>query len=146
METIIRRGAATNCSRSRLVGLLFLSRTLVPVENAHPLQGGVLRRKYRRDRRPGLPVEPVWSFYPKYFWSFTRNTWREARLMIWLLWMTQRIYKDKNRHAYVDQALTPVRDDETETLELFTHSEAARQSVQHIQKVAQLTAGKAHAA
>ena len=22
--------------------------------------------KYRRDRRPGLPIEPVWSFYPKY--------------------------------------------------------------------------------
>jgi hypothetical protein len=59
--------------------------------------------------------------------------------------MTQRIYKDKNRHAYVDQALTPVRDDETDTLELFTHSEAARQSVQHIQKVAQLT-GRANAA
>jgi hypothetical protein len=139
METIVRRGAATDCSRSRLVGLLFLSRTSVPVENAHPLQGGVLRRKYRRDRRPTLPVEPVWSFYPKYFWSFTRNTWREARLMIWLLWMTQRIYKDKNRHAYVDQALTPVRDDETDTLELFTHSEAARASVEHIKKVAELT-------
>ena len=59
--------------------------------------------------------------------------------MLWLLRTSQRIYKDKNRHAYTDQALTPVTDDETETLELFTHSEAARQSVKHTKKVAQLT-------
>jgi hypothetical protein len=37
-----------------------------------------------------------------------------------------------------------VSDDETEKLELFTHSEAARESVKHVQKVAQLTgAGRA---
>ena len=145
MATIMRRGAATNCSQSRLVGLMFLSRTSVPVENAHPLQGGVLRRKYRLDRRPGLPIEPVWSFYPKYAWSFARNGWHELRLMAWLLWTSQRIYKDKNRHAYLDQALMPVTDDETETLELFTHSEAARQSVEHTKKIAQLTGARSAA-
>jgi len=139
LETIMRRAAATDCSQSRLVGLAFLSRTSVPIENAHPLQGGILRRKYRHDRRVGIPLEPVWAFYPKYWWTFARNGWHELRLMIWLLRTSQRIYNDKNRHAYIDQALTPVTDDETETLELFTHSEAARQSVQHIQKVAQLT-------
>ena len=32
MATIMRRGAATNCSQSRMVGLMFLSRTSVPVE------------------------------------------------------------------------------------------------------------------
>ena len=65
--------------------------------------------------------------------------------MLWLLVVSQRIYKSKDRYAYTDQALTPVTDDETETLELFTHSEAARQSVKHAQKIAQLT-GSANAA
>ena len=145
VETILRRGAATNCSRSRMLGLAFLSCTSVPVENAHPLQGGVLRRKHRLDRRPGMPIEPIWSFYPKYTWSFTKNSFRELRTMLWLLVVSQRIYKSKDRYAYTDQALTPVTDDETETLELFTHSEAARQSVKHAQKIAQLT-GSANAA
>ena len=44
LETVMRRAAATDCSQSRLVGLMFLSRTSVPIENAHPLQGGILRR------------------------------------------------------------------------------------------------------
>jgi hypothetical protein len=142
IETILQRGAATDCSRSRLIGLLFASCTSVPLENAHPLQGGILRRKHRLDRRPGLPIEPIWSFYPKYAWSLAKNSSRQLRLMLWLLRTTQRIYKDKNRHAYTDQALTPVADDETERLELFTHSESARQSVKHAQKIAQLTGAR----
>jgi radical SAM superfamily enzyme YgiQ (UPF0313 family) len=143
MKTILRRGAATNCSRSRLIGLLFLSRTSVPIERAHPLQGGILRRRYRRGRRPGMPIEPVWSFYPKYGWRFFKNSLQEIRVLIWILLTMQRIYSDKNRHAYVDQALTPVTEDETEKLELFTHSEAARESVKHVQKVARLTGAAA---
>ena len=133
----MRRAAATDCSQSRLVGLMFLSRTWCR-SDAHPLQGGILRRN-----TGGSPSDHAGRaglvFYPKYWWSFTRNSFIELRVMLWLLWKSQRIYKDKNRHAYVDQALTLVTDDETETLELFTHSEAARQSVKHIQKVAQLT-------
>ena len=121
------------------MSLLFLSLTSVPMENVHPLQGGLLRRKYRLDRRPGMPIEPIWAFYPKYAWSFAKNSFRELRLLLWILSTTKRIYKDKNRHAYTDQALTPVTDDETEKLELFTHSEAARQSVKHVHKIAQLT-------
>jgi hypothetical protein len=142
IKTIIRRAAATNCSRSRLIGLLFLSRTAVPIEQAHPLQGGLLRRKYRLDRRPGMPIEPVWSFYPKWAWKFAKNSLYELQLLAWLLFTVQRIYGDKNRYAYVDQALTPVTDDEPEKLELFTHSEAARESVKHARKIAQLTGGK----
>ena len=139
METIIRRAAATKCSRSRLVGLLFLSRTSVPVEKAHPLQGGVLRRKRRLDRRPGLPIEPIWSFYPKYGWSLAKNSLYELRLLFWLIRTVQRVYNDKNRYSYIDQALTAVTDEETETLELFTHTDAARQSVKHARKIAELT-------
>jgi radical SAM superfamily enzyme YgiQ (UPF0313 family) len=145
VETILRRGAATNCSRSRLISLLFLSLTSVPIENVHPLQGGMLRRRYRLDRRPTMPIEPIWSFYPKFAWSFAKNSARELRLALWLIRTARRIYKDKDRHAYTDQALTPVTDDETEKLELFTHSEAARESVKHVQKVAQLTGARSNA-
>ena len=49
---------------SRLVAFIFMFASSVPIEGVHPLQGGFLRRKYRLDRRPGMPIEPVWSFYP----------------------------------------------------------------------------------
>jgi hypothetical protein len=90
------------------------------VEEAHPLQGGVLRHKYWLDRRPGMPIEPIWSFYPKHAWTFAKNSFYELRLLIWLLRTVHRVYSDKNRYAYIDQTLTPVTDEETERLELFT--------------------------
>ena len=128
METILRRGAATKCSRSRLLGLVFLFCTSVPMENAHPLQGGSLRRKYRLDRRPGMPIETDLVVLSEIRVELRQEfVPRKLRLLLWLLRTSRRIYKDKNRHAYIDQALTPVTEDETETLELFTHSDAARQ-------------------
>jgi Radical SAM superfamily len=139
METILRRAAATNCSMSRLVSFMFLFCYSVPIENVHPLQGGVLRRKYRRDRRHGMPVEPIWSFYPKFTWDFVSKLSRSIRLLLWIHAASRRIQKDPYRHLYSDQALSPVSDEETETLELFTHSNAAREAVAHAHKVAHLT-------
>ena len=139
METILRRSASTNCSMSRLVTFLFLFSYSVPIENVHPLQGGLLRRKYRHDRRPGLPIEPIWSFYPKFAWNFSSKLSRSLRFMIWIALTSRRIKKDPKRHLYTDQAMMPVSDDETEKLELLTHSEAAREAVAHVRKVAQLT-------
>jgi hypothetical protein len=142
METILRRGAATNCSMSRLVSFVFLFCSSVPLENVHPLQGGLLRRKYRRDRRPGMPIEPIWSFYPKYTWDFMRKYSRALRLLLWLHVTNRRLQKHPNRYTYTDLAMTPVSEDETETLELLTHSSAAREAVAHVRKIAHLTGAK----
>ena len=69
METILRRGVAVGMGVSRLQSELFLFSTSFPVENVHPLQCGAFRLKYRLDRRPGMPIEPAWTFYPRYFWE-----------------------------------------------------------------------------
>ena len=71
-----------------------------------------------------------------------KNSLYELRLLLWLVITVQRIYNDKNRYAYTDAALTAATDDETETLELFTHSDAARQSVKHARKIAELTGAR----
>ena len=139
MATILRRGAANNCSMSRLVSFMFLFCYSVPIENVHPLQGGVLRRKYRRDRRTGLPIEPIWSFYPKFAWDFASKIIRSVRLLFWIHTTARQIQKDPGRHVYTDQSLTPVTDEETDTLELLTHSDAAREAVAHVRKIARLT-------
>ena len=41
-----------------------LVRASLTVEKVHPLQGGFVRLKDRHERRPELPVEPVWKLYP----------------------------------------------------------------------------------
>jgi hypothetical protein len=139
MTTLLRRGASTNCSMSRLVGFIFLFASSVPLENVHPLQGGLLRRKYRHDRRPGMPIEPIWSFWPKFAWNFLSKIGRAAQLLIWLHITNRRIQASPDRYRYTDAAMAPVLDDETETLELLTHSDSARQAVEHARKVAELT-------
>jgi hypothetical protein len=53
-----------------------------------------------------------------------------------------RIYRRvaKNAHVpYMDQAMMPVSEDDTQTLELFTHNQSAREAVDHARKVKTLT-------
>ncbi|MFL5090764.1 MAG: radical SAM protein, partial [Xanthobacteraceae bacterium] len=66
--------------------------------------------------------------------------WFDLELMVW------RARRNAGPGQYVDRALTPVADDETETLEMFTHNEAARHEVAHIHTVAALTHGAPTAA
>jgi len=145
IETILRRAAASNCSISRLVALIWLFSTALELERIHPYHAGLMRRRYRRDRRPGMPVEPMWSFYPKNLWDFVWKYSRAARQLIWIGLLARRVRKDPNRHAYTDRAMTPVTEDETDKLELFTRDEVARQAVEHAHKVDRLIHGGAKA-
>jgi hypothetical protein len=139
MRTILRRAAASGMGMSRLLAVLFFFSTCFQVEGVHPLQGGVFRLKYRRDRRSGLSIEPAWSFYPKYFWEIASKHARIAKHWIWLDLVRKRVKKEQKVSRYTDLALMPVADDETETLELFTHNVGARDEVVHRRKVDALT-------
>jgi Radical SAM superfamily len=139
LETILRRGAASGTGMSRLLAQLFLFSSCVSVENVHPLQGGIFRLKHRRERRPGMPIEPVWAFYPRYLWESVSKNVRHAKHWLWLDMLRRRIKREQRFAPYMDQALTPVAEGETETLEMFTHNEGARGEVVHQRKVAALT-------
>jgi hypothetical protein len=111
------------------------------IEQVHPVQNGLFRRRYRRDRRYGMPIEPGWAFYPKRLWEIVS---KQARLA-WAFYKIDRalraVRKDPRRNEYIDAALAPVTDDETETLEMFTHTEGARNEVVRTRKIAELTSG-----
>jgi hypothetical protein len=143
MVTVLRRGAATNSPISGLPGHLTFFANFVPLEKVHPLQGGLWRRKYRRDRRPGFPIEPIWSFYPRYVWESITKCCVLVRSWLQLDATVRRIRKDPTRHLYTDQALADVTEDETQSLELFTHSDDARHAVNHARKIARLTGARA---
>jgi len=146
MQTIMRRAAAFDLGVSHLQGLLFMFSKAVAIENLHPLQGGIWRRKYRRDRRYGLPIEPVWRFYPKLVGEIARKIGFMSRYWLQLERIKRHVQKDPERRLYTDAALAPVDDHETETMEMFTHNEGARNEVARTRKLHELTHGGAHEA
>ena len=87
-------------------------------------------------------VESISSFYPKYLWEIMSKHARLARQWIELSAMCARARREQKVAPYTDLAMTPVTDDETETLAMFTHNDGARSQVAHVRKVDALTHGK----
>lgn len=135
-ETVMRRALASGMSVGRMMALLFAFRSQVEIERLHPLQGGILRRRYRRDRRPTLPREPVLSFYPRYLGWMVAKQWRGVRLYLRFLQLRHRVKHDPEARNYRDIALTPVAEEESESLDLFSASDAARAAVDRARREA----------
>jgi radical SAM family protein len=140
-ETIMRRGGALRSFGNTLVSVTWF-KGCIDIENVHPVEGGLLRIKSRRNRRPDMPIEPVWRFYPRYLTEsvvkLTRWAWLYARL--------RKIYlgikHDPKRYEYTDLAITPVTDDEIETHEMF-HTAAAQQYVNQEKRLENIRHGQA---
>src|SRR5260221_13220278 len=88
-------------------------------EGTHPREGGGLRLKSRRDRRPGMPVDAIGVFHLR----LLAETWRKLKIYVPLIWQGWRIGRkvknDPNRYAYTDLALEPVVEEAMDTLALF---------------------------
>lgn len=141
LERIMRRAGVAGISLSSLAGTLLHFSQFTATENVHPLQGGILRLKFRRDRRPTFAIEPVWVFYPRYVWETAGKLTRFARAARHLYGLAKSIKADPQKKAYMDQALAPAVDDDLDSLELFNQNDAARNAVQHERHVRELTAG-----
>ncbi|MBY3464863.1 radical SAM protein [Rhizobium laguerreae] len=140
MKTLLRRAVATGVPLTRLVKVLVSFATTVPLENVHPLQSGLLRLKTPPERRPDLPRENPLVFWPRFAWETFRKHASLAGTIIGLTISAFLISRDAKSKTYMDQALTPVADDEEETLHLFTQTAGGAAAVNHVRKVAQLTA------
>jgi hypothetical protein len=139
MKTLLRRAAATGVPMGSLLKLLVSFATMVPLENVHPLQSGFLRLKHPSERRPDLPRESLWVFWPRFMWHTLRTHAISVHtVMLLLLWM-RAIKRDPNARSYMDLALTPVNDDDDTRLDLLTKTTGARAAVAHINKINELT-------
>jgi hypothetical protein len=140
MRTLLRRAAATGVSMGSLVKVLVTFATTVRLENVHPLQGGILRLRHPSERRPGLPRENAWIFWPRLAAEIVYKHTILINMIARLLLFRIAIARDPNARMYTDQALTPVRDDGEETLDLFTKTTGGPSAISHVRKVAKLTA------
>jgi hypothetical protein len=120
VRTILRRVAAKRPAMlNSITSTLLWFNTMIPLEGLHPLEGGVLRLKFRHDRRPGLPVESPFVFYP----SLARDTLRKLR-GYWTIYRQFRsilkdVRADQASATYSDVAIEPLRENEDAALELF---------------------------
>lgn len=141
VETVLRRAIATGTSPGKTMFFITWFKGCIGIEKIHPLEGGFLRLKHRHSRRSGLPVENPLVFYPKYwattFWKQIR--WISLYLRLRLIYL--KIKRDPNRLAYMDLALEPVREDETETRVLF-QSETAQKFVSQTKRMEKLRQGQ----
>jgi hypothetical protein len=119
VDTILRRGFATKVNVGNTLFLIAWFMGCIHIEDIHPLEGGFLRMKHRRGRRPTLPIEPIWSFYPRYWLETLSKQWRWASLYVRLRTIYLRRKREPDRREYMDLALTPIADEETTTRELF---------------------------
>jgi len=140
METVMRRGVATGISPGKMMFLLIWFYGCKTLEGIHPLEGGYLRRKVRTDRRPTLSRENPLLFYPRYLaeliWKHVqigRVVWRMARIR-------RELKRNPNARNYTDTALTPVTDEEIDTLEMFNVTEAARAAANKARRPAAIAA------
>jgi hypothetical protein len=130
METILRRMVALG-SNKKLTTLhrLLWYRDFHRLYGCHPLEGGFLRIKSRRDRRPGMPIEAPLRFYSRFIASEARNLtsmtftyWKLARAL-------KKIQKDPARLSYRDIAITPPAGDEL-SLALYSETRGAAEEIE----------------
>jgi radical SAM superfamily enzyme YgiQ (UPF0313 family) len=105
VETLLRRARATGIAMSRLVWSVCFYYGSYWFERVHPLQCGILRRKVRRTRRPGLPRENPLIFYPRRLWEIGSTFARLASYWVWLERLQRRIGRDPKALIYQDEAL-----------------------------------------
>jgi radical SAM superfamily enzyme YgiQ (UPF0313 family) len=136
LETIMRRAYACGINLRSLRTVLFWFSSAVPVEGLHPLQWGIFRIKHRRDRRSGMPIEWAIPFYARYAADIARKVTVVAKRWRHLTRILRKVEADPLAKFYKDEALTPVIDEDSEHMELYTQNEAARVAVERERRVA----------
>jgi radical SAM superfamily enzyme YgiQ (UPF0313 family) len=119
LETVLHRAKVRGYDLWNMVMKMISFYVPPKLERVHPLDGGIWRRKYRRDRRPGLPIESPLVFHAK-FWTdvavkYTRFAW-----LLFGYWRVYRRVLKADSHARKDVALERDSDLDLSALDLVT--------------------------
>jgi radical SAM superfamily enzyme YgiQ (UPF0313 family) len=129
IETLLKRAIVSGPRPARLASMIFFFYASYAIEGVHPLQGGFIRRKVRRQRRHGMPLENPLAFYSRRLREIGGGAVAALRLRWRIERVRRRIAADPASLSYTDTALAPAKSNYSEALELFDVTESARQSV-----------------
>lgn len=142
ITTIFKRAKATGTSPGKALLFIAWFKGCIGIEGIHPLEGGFVRMKFRRDRRPGRAVEPAWSFYPKCLAQGIGKQVRWISLYARLFFICRKVQRNPHGKDYTDRALAPATANDLDTLELFA-STAAQTYVEQARPHARMTRAEA---
>jgi len=116
VERVLRRAAVKNQDIYKVMFLLLCLGGSIALEGIHPLEAGMFRRKVRRMRRPGMPLENPLIFYPRRAWEIISLSVRWPSL-VWkffrILW---RVQAQPQQSGDVDPAMIPAGEQKDEDL------------------------------
>jgi radical SAM superfamily enzyme YgiQ (UPF0313 family) len=144
VETVLRRAKGWGYDTHNMMWKLLTFHAPPLFERVHPLEGGLFRRKYRRDRRPGMSRENPFVFYARYGWEIAVKHARFARLY----WQYRRTLKRVQRdpRPYTDTAMNPVQTSDVDALEMFKTTAGARAAADKQRRRTAAAAATGHAA
>jgi hypothetical protein len=135
METVTRRHARLPHGQpKKAMQHMVEFKLLYANEKVHTLEGGVVRRKRRRSRRPTLPLEPALVFYPKFALECLRKAWNYWRGFRRAKALVAKIEADPARWDYMDDAIRPLGDNEMAALDLFHETRGGEAFVEKAKK------------
>lgn len=140
VETVLRRCIATGTSPGKTMFFIVWFKGCIGIEGIHPLEGGFLRIKSRRNRRSEMELENPLVFYPKYYFQMLRKQLQWISLYTRMRLIYMRVRKDPKRLEYMDLALEPVTEHEEER-ELFGSS-AAKNYLDIVHRNEKITRGE----
>lgn len=124
IATVLRRARVWGYNPRFMMQKLFAFYAPLVYEKIHPLEGGLIRRKYRSDRRPGLPVENPLLFYPKQIWEYAAKYAGGYAMHRRFKRILAQVEAEPNPGEYMDTAMTPVQEGEEQHLELLSTTSA----------------------
>jgi radical SAM superfamily enzyme YgiQ (UPF0313 family) len=130
VATVLRRARRWGYDAKEMMGKLFAFHAPVVYERLHPLEGGLIRRKNRCQRRPGFPVESPFLFYPKLAWEYLSKYGGAYAMHRRYRRILARVMAESAPEAWADPAMTPVEVGEEDHLALFTATASAQEFVQ----------------
>ena len=119
IRTIMRRAAQMFGRPGTTLTTILWFRLMVLFEGVHPLEGGALRLKFRRDRRHGMKLESRFVFYPRYGAEIVVKAWRYLRVYRDAMRSLKQVMAAPDRWTYTDLAIAPPLENELDTLDLF---------------------------
>jgi hypothetical protein len=120
IRTILRRSAACKLGRpGTTLSTILWFYLMILFEGVHPLEGGALRLKFRRDRRHGMRRESMFVFYPRYGVETLMKMWRYWRVYRQCKAILDDVLAAPDRWTYTDLAIEPPKADEYEALDLY---------------------------
>jgi len=126
IRTVIRRAIAGGPRPDTVAYLLTWFWASFTFYHIYPLESGIIRRRHRRDRRPGMRLENPLVFYARHWGgqvvTYARILAMFARIHVW----TRRLERDPNAKTYSDEALRTTNDYDHQ--EIYQVSEGARQA------------------